>query len=47
MMSGYTEQEMKRRFEGKEPAGFLQKPYRINDLLSVLDRVIQGEEVSS
>ncbi len=43
MTSGYNEQEVISRFTGKGLAGFVQKPYRVSDLLPVIRRVL-GEE---
>ncbi|HOV62183.1 MAG TPA: ATP-binding protein, partial [Candidatus Hydrogenedentes bacterium] len=34
--SGYTEQEIRQRFAGKGIAGFIQKPYHLNDLRDVI-----------
>ncbi len=39
----YNEQEVIGRFTGKGLAGFVQKPYRVSDLLPVIRRVL-GEE---
>ncbi len=36
MSSGYSEQEVTRRFVGKGLAGFIQKPYKLSDLREVL-----------
>jgi CheY-like chemotaxis protein len=33
LSSGYTEQDVAKRFTGKGPAGFVQKPYAIMDLV--------------
>ncbi|MGH7497669.1 MAG: response regulator, partial [Gemmatimonadales bacterium] len=41
LTSGFSEEETSRRFIGKELAGFLQKPYRANELLSALARCIE------
>ncbi len=43
LMSGYNEQEATKYFIGKGLAGFLQKPFRANDLLTVLQRTL-GQE---
>ena len=32
LSSGYTEQDVAKRFTGKGPAGFVQKPYAITEL---------------
>lgn len=40
MSSGYNEQEITHRFPGKGPAGFIQKPYQMEDLAAVLRKVI-------
>ena len=34
--SGYNTQEAKERFAGSRPAGFLQKPYRLDDLVAAI-----------
>ncbi len=39
LTSGYTEEEARRRFKGKEPASFLQKPYRPRDILLAMEVV--------
>jgi PAS domain S-box-containing protein len=38
--SGYNEQEVLSRFEGKNLTGFIQKPYTINSLMNVLKNVL-------
>ncbi len=43
LSSGYNEQEATQRFAGKGLAGFIQKPYRLTDLLRVV-RAALGEE---
>jgi YesN/AraC family two-component response regulator len=40
LTSGYSEQEVNRRFLGEGIAGFIQKPYRLQELRSCLDRVL-------
>ncbi len=40
MSSGYSEQEVTGRFEGKGPVGFLQKPYRFEDLTRSLRSIL-------
>ena len=40
LCSGYTEQDILRTFEGEAPAGFLQKPFQIRALRSLLERVM-------
>jgi CheY-like chemotaxis protein len=41
--SGYDEKEATRRFAGKSLAGFLQKPYDLEDLQQVLREALEGE----
>jgi DNA-binding NtrC family response regulator len=38
--SGYSEYEVAERFAGKDVAGFLQKPYRLDSLKKVLWRTL-------
>ncbi|HWR49829.1 MAG TPA: hypothetical protein VN428_01895 [Bryobacteraceae bacterium] len=40
MSSGYGEAEATRRFAGKQVAGFLEKPYSVNQLLDVIAMVM-------
>lgn len=40
LSSGYNEQDVTQRFSGKGLAGFIQKPYRMDDLLAILRRVM-------
>jgi hypothetical protein len=40
LSSGYNEQELSDRFTGKGLAGFIQKPYRIKDLASTLEKTL-------
>ncbi len=43
--SGYTEQDVASRFSGKELAGFIQKPYRLESLLNAIRGVLgDGDE---
>ncbi|MBJ6725182.1 PAS domain S-box protein [Geomesophilobacter sediminis] len=44
MSSGYTEQEITRKFAGKGLAGFIQKPYTLKSLREVLVKVVTGEK---
>jgi PAS domain S-box-containing protein len=37
--SGYSEQDAMERFQGPRPSGFLQKPYRIAELMQAIARV--------
>lgn len=37
--SGYTEDEISKRFEGKNLAGFIQKPYRFQQLVDMLEDI--------
>ena len=39
--SGHGEQETTARFTGEFPAGFIQKPYRIDELLAKVDSVMR------
>jgi CheY-like chemotaxis protein len=41
--SGYSEQDAMDRFRGARPAGYLQKPYRMTDLLDAVDQVVSNE----
>jgi two-component system cell cycle sensor histidine kinase/response regulator CckA len=38
--SGYTEHNVARRFEGRQIAGFIQKPYDVDELRDALHRLI-------
>jgi len=40
LSSGYNEQDASSRFPDKKLAGFIQKPYTLNNLRSALDRVL-------
>lgn len=40
--SGYSEQDTMQKFGEPAPAGFLQKPYRLKDLVSALERACGG-----
>ena len=40
LSSGYSEQEAMRRFGRQGPAGFLQKPYRMDDLLRAIQTLV-------
>lgn len=42
MSSGYNEQEVSQRFSGKGLAGFIQKPYRIAQLKTIMQQVMAG-----
>jgi two-component system, cell cycle sensor histidine kinase and response regulator CckA len=42
LSSGYNEQEATSRFAGRGLAGFLQKPYRAQDLIEVVSNLISG-----
>ncbi len=44
LSSGYNEQELLARFAGKGLAGFIQKPYHIDELAAALDRVLGDAE---
>jgi PAS domain S-box-containing protein len=41
--SGYAEEEVTERFEGHNVGDFISKPFRPNDLLDVVTRVLAGE----
>ena len=41
LSSGYGEDQAKARFSGEDLAGFLQKPYRLNTLLSEVERCLK------
>jgi len=43
LTSGYNEQEATSRFTGKGLAGFIQKPYRYDDLLAKLREILRPE----
>ncbi len=43
LSSGYNEQEATSRFTGKGLAGFLQKPYRAQDLIEHVKRALASE----
>jgi CheY-like chemotaxis protein len=47
LSSGYNEQEATTRFAGSQLAGFIQKPYRLVDLVELVNRVLGGEIVHS
>ena len=40
--SGFTREDVKRRFTGQEFTGFIQKPYRYEDLMEVLSSTLDG-----
>ncbi len=42
LSSGYNEQDATERFAGKGLAGFLHKPYRVDDLLDIVCRLVQA-----
>jgi len=42
LSSGYDHAEAMRRFEGRAPAGFIQKPYRPEQLLAEIHRCVPG-----
>ena len=43
LMSGYNEQEVTQRFIGRGLAGFLQKPFRADDLCAMIARTLDIE----
>jgi FixJ family two-component response regulator len=40
LSSGYSEQEATQRFTGKGLTGFIQKPYRYDDLIDKMNEVL-------
>jgi nitrogen-specific signal transduction histidine kinase/CheY-like chemotaxis protein len=40
LMSGYSEADVREHFAGERPAGFLPKPFRMDDLMDLLRRVL-------
>ena len=42
LSSGYDRAEATRRFEGRAPSGFIQKPYRPDELLAEIRRCVGG-----
>ncbi len=42
LSSGYSEQEVIERFTGKGLAGFLQKPYKLGNLIEILQKIISS-----
>ncbi len=42
LSSGYSEQEVLERFAGKGPAAFLQKPYKLDTLIDILQKVLSS-----
>jgi CheY-like chemotaxis protein len=42
LSSGYDRAEATRRFEGPAPSGFIQKPYRPDELLAEIRRCVRG-----
>jgi CheY-like chemotaxis protein len=40
LMSGYSEQEVRRRFDGTGPAGFMQKPFTFKALQAKVQRAV-------
>ena len=47
LSSGYNQQDATRRFTGEGLAGFIQKPYRFEELKAVMDRVVSRRPGSS
>ncbi len=41
LCSGYSEQDVSSRFAGRDAAGFVQKPYRLSDLVSKLQEILR------
>jgi two-component system, cell cycle sensor histidine kinase and response regulator CckA len=46
LSSGYNEDEIVDRFDEHRPAGFIQKPYRADELLTILHRVLAPSDHS-
>ena len=44
LSSGYDHAEAMRRFEGRIPDGFIQKPYRPEQLLAEIHRCVPGAD---
>jgi two-component system, cell cycle sensor histidine kinase and response regulator CckA len=42
--SGYSQEEVTRKIGAAEVSGFIQKPYRLQTLLSIVQRVLEGVE---
>jgi CheY-like chemotaxis protein len=42
LMSGYNEPQATNRFEGAGLAGFIQKPFRLQDLIAKVREVLEG-----
>jgi len=47
LSSGYDNSEVARRFAGAGPAGFIQKPYRPAELVSVIRRCVAARKGGS
>jgi PAS domain S-box-containing protein len=47
LSSGFNEQEASAKFGNRKPAGFLQKPYRANDLVSAVYQVLKTRETAT
>ena len=43
LMSGYNEQDAVSRLGSQDMAGFLQKPFQLEDLQEILRRILDGE----
>jgi FixJ family two-component response regulator len=46
VMSGYSEIDMARRFEGMGVNGFLQKPFLARDILTLVSRMVPSTTAS-
>ncbi|MBL9022455.1 MAG: response regulator [Myxococcales bacterium] len=46
LSSGYSEQEAVSKFAGKGLAGFLQKPFRVQELMTLVDEVLRGRTLT-
>lgn len=42
VVSGYSPMEVTERFKGHRMAGFLQKPFTVNELVAELRRILEG-----
>ncbi len=42
LCSGFTEQDILRTFDGEAPSAFIQKPYQVQELRRVIQRILEG-----
>jgi CheY-like chemotaxis protein len=47
LSSGYNENQVSRQFSGVDQPGFLQKPYRVNEILSAIESMLGSAQNSS